>query len=301
MTLPLQPDSGPRWPNASQALGEVYASEWSRRAKYAWRLWLSSAGRSIVLDHLQHSRVARQLLVSAPRCFYPVMHKYLDRRYGTRERANAMVHSMRGMERSLGPRAASDMFGDQRTVLAELPGRTRVTLGLNELTFHEGLWAIDLRRPDGLRLFTISFGWTDAATLAIACVQGPPREIDGLQCVRELTGEAHGLRPAHLLVFMLRACAAAWNVTRLVGVDEAHQVKGRWNHKAHARHFDYEKFWLEISGTRASDGNWDLPLSVPQRSIEDVPTKRRAMYGRRYALLEALSTGCAQAIEPGFE
>jgi uncharacterized protein VirK/YbjX len=288
-----------RWPDASAALGPVYARDWHRRLKYALRRLLTTRGRAIVLSHVTVSSAARSLLAYAPRAFYPVMHKHLDRRFNAQERARTMMESMRGMERVLGTADAARLFAGEPLTLAELPDTTRVCLNLNRLTFHEGLWAIDLTRADGLRLFTISFGWADAQTLMLACVQGPPREIDGLQCVRELTDAAHGLRPGHLLMFMLRSCAAAWHVKRIIGVDEAFQVKGRWNHKAAERRFDYLAFWTESAGVVRSDGNWELPLSLPQRPLEDVPSKRRAMYRRRYEMLSSLAQGAGERLGGG--
>lgn len=285
-----------RWPDAHAALGEGYAHEWSRRVKYALRCWLTLRARRLVLAHVARSSAASSLLANFPRALYPVMHKHLDRRFDSLERARTMVASIDGMEKAVGTDLANDLCAGRELTLAELPDATRITLNLNRLTFHEGLWAVDLTRADGLRLFTISFGWFDAGTLMIACVQGPPREIDGLQCVRELTSVAHGLRPGHLLIHVLRACAGAWGVTTLVGVDEAFQVKGRWNHKAQERRFDYAAFWAEAAGVRFADGNWRLPVSVPQRALDDVPAKRRAMYRRRHALLADMAPRIANAL-----
>jgi uncharacterized protein VirK/YbjX len=285
-----------RWPDAAAALGEVYASEWLRRLKYALRSWMTIRGRRNVLEHVAGSAAAQTLLATSPRAFYPAMRKHLDRRFGTQARARTLVESMRGMERALGPELAQRVFSGDALTLGTLPDATRITLNLNRLTFHEGLWAIDLARDDGLRLFTISFGWLDSVSLMIACVQGPPRDIDGLECVRGLTDAAQGLRPGHLLLFMLRACAQSWGVTRIIGVDEAFQVKGRWNHAALERHFDYKAFWTETSGTVCGDGNWLLPVSVQQRPLEDVPSKRRAMYRRRYGLLDALVESAQAAL-----
>ncbi len=285
-----------RWPSAAAALGETYASEWQRRLKYGLRRMRTTGGRRVVLEHVAQSAAAQALLATSPRAFYPVMHKHLDRRFDTMARARTVLESMRSMERSIGPELARRLFGGELLELGVLPDATRITLGLNRLTFHEGLWAVDLTRADGQRLFTISFGWLDPATLMLACVQGPPREIDGLDCVRGLTDAAQGLRPGHLLMFMLRACARQWDVARLVGVDEAYQVKGRWNHRATERRFDYVAFWQDASGALLPDGNWQLPVDVPRRPLEDVAAKRRAMYRRRFALLDALEASAAGAL-----
>ena len=296
MTTTAPADSTVRWPDARAALGDDYAREWSRRVKYTLRSWLTSPGRRLVLAHVAGSAAASTLLANFPRAFYPVMHKHLDRRFDARERARAMVASIAGMESAMGAPLARHLCSGGQLTLARLPDATRITLNLNRLTFHEGLWAVDLTRADGLRLFTISFGWRDDETLMIACVQGPPRQIDGLECVRGLTDAAHGLRPGHLLVFALRACAAAWGLTTLVGVDEAFQVKGRWNHKAEERRFDYAAFWTEAAGAVGEDGNWVLPVSVPRRPLDDVPSKRRAMYRRRHALLDELVVQISRAL-----
>ena len=284
------------WPSAASALGDVYASEWQRRLKYGWRRLMTTRGRRVVLEHVAQSIAAQTLLANAPRAFYPAMHKHLDRRFDTLARARSVVESMRCMEHVAGAELAQKLFSGELVTLGVLPDTTRITLGLNRLTFHEGLWAIDLTRADGLRLFTISFGWVAPASLMLACVQGPSREIDGLACVRELTAAAHGLRPGYLLMFMLRQCAQLWDVTQLIGVDEAYQVKGRWNHRATERRFDYAAFWADASGVLLRDGNWQLPVAVPVRAIEDVPTKRRAVYRRRYALLDSLVASTTESL-----
>ena len=224
------------------------------------------------------------------------MHKHLDRRFDTLARAHSMKESMRCMEHVTSGALARKLFDGETVTLGILPNTTRITLDLDRLTYHEGLWAIDLTRADGWRLFTIRFGWLDLAALMLGCVQAPPREIDGRACVRQLTEAAHGIRPAFLLMFVLRACARHWGVTRLIGVDEAHQVKGRWNHRAVKRHFDYTAFCQDLSGTRLPDGYWKLPVDLPRRPIEDVAMKRPATYRRRYALLDSLMASATKAL-----
>jgi uncharacterized protein VirK/YbjX len=290
------PDAVPQWPDARAALGDEYAAQWLRRVKYALRRLLTSAPRAEVMRFAAGSRAARTLLACAPRVFYPVMRKHLDRRFDARRRARAIIESIRGLEQGLAPAACDAVCRGGSVVLGTLPDATRIRLNLNRLTFDEGLWALDLADEADERLFTISFGHAEPRVLMIGCVQGPHRHVDGLQSGRDITKAAEGLRPAHLLMHMLRECACAWGVERIVGVDEPFQSKGRWNHPAVGRKFDYETFWTEVGGTRREDGNWELPVRVPPRPLEDVPAKRRSMYRKRYALLEALGAQARAAM-----
>ncbi len=121
-------------------------------------------------------------------------------------------------------------------------------------------------------------------------VQGPSLKDEGLDRIRDATHAAHGMRPPHLLVHALRVLAAQWGATRLQGVDPENHVKGRWNLRDSRLRFDYRAFWAEHEGVRDEDGNWSLPPATALRPLEEVPTKRRAMYRRRYAMLAALQS-----------
>ena len=107
------------------------------------------------------------------------------------------------------------------------------------------------------------------------------------QAIRDLTHAAEGLRPAFLLVEMLRALCLRWDMA-LVGVDPQHHVKRRWHQRGLKIAFDYCGFWSELGGSKAADGRWTIPLWRPARDASDVPAKRRAMHRRKMALLAAM-------------
>ena len=105
------------------------------------------------------------------------------------------------------------------------------------------------------------------------------------------------MRPPHVLVHTLRVLCAHWGATRLKGADPENHVKGRCNVRDSRLRFDYRAFWAEHDAVRDEGGNWSLPLTTSQRPLEEVPTKRRAMYRRRYAMLEALQQAVAGLAE----
>jgi uncharacterized protein VirK/YbjX len=285
----VAPVSGPlAWPGAREMFENAFDLGLERRIKYLWRLALTWNVRGRLLRELDGQALTRALFRAQPRAFYPLMSHLIDRRMSAQARLHATSTSLRVVTASVGDESNVHSLLTQGITLVELADHTRVVLSLNDVSFHEGLWQIGLIGADGVRLYSIGFGFTDTRTLLMGNVQGPSLKDDGLDRIRDVTHAAHGMRPPHLLVHTLRVLAAQWGATRLCGVDPVNHVKGRWNLRGSRLRFDYRAFWAEHEGARAEDGNWSLPLATAMRPLEEVPTKRRAMYRRRYAMLEAL-------------
>ena len=290
----VNPTAGPlTWPDARAMFENAFDLGLERRIKYLWRLALTWNVRGRLLREFRGQTTIEALFRAQPRAFYPVMNHLIDRRMNAQARLRTTLTSLRVVSDSVGGDANVRSLLTQGVTLLELTDGTRVVLSLNDVSFHEGLWQIGLIGADGVRLYSIGFGFTDAQTLLMGNVQGPSLGDDGLDRIRDVTHAAHGMRPPHLLVHTQRVLATQWGATRLQGVDPENHVKGRWNLRDSRLRFDYRAFWAEHEATRDEGGNWSLPMDTALRALEDVPTKRRAMYRRRYAMLEALHLAIA--------
>ncbi len=275
------------WPDAKTMFEGAWMPDWKRRTKYRLRCALASAARASVLEECQRSPFARTLLLTRPRIFYPLLSHLLDRRLDVDERLAATLASVRAMPALLLDESARRLLNDHLELLA-LDDGTLLTLSLNDVSFHEGLWQLGLYSVTGERLYSLGFGFTSANDVLIANVQGPSIGRGGIEDNRQMTQAAHGMRPPYLLLRALRACTACWRVEALTGIDPLHHVKGRWNLRESRLKFDYRGFWAENGGWQAAAGNWTLPLTMPRRPLCDIATRRRAMYRRRYDMLDRL-------------
>ena len=288
LDAPGVPGGALAWPGARAMFDNAFDLNLERRIKYLWRLALTWNVRGHLLREVDGHAMIEALFRAQPRAFYPVMNHLIDRRMNAKARMRATLESLRVVCGSVGDESNVRSLLTHGITLLEMTDHTRVVLSLNDVSFHEGLWQIGLIGADGVRLYSIGFGFTDTGTLLMGNVQGPSLKDEGLDRIRDATHAAHGMRPPHLLVHTLRVLAAAWGATRLQGVDPENHVKGKWNLRESRLRFDYRGFWAEHEGVRDASGNWTLPLDTALRPIEEVPTKRRAMYRRRYAMLDAL-------------
>jgi len=144
------------------------------------------------------------------------------------------------------------------------------------------------RRGDDVALaaLTFSFARTEGATpaLRLGGLQGPQAE-DGKQRVVDATRDLNGLRPKGAVL------SAFYDIVNLFGVTDIEAV-GMKNHplndRRHAVFADNDAFWAEQGGEATASGDFRLPAVPPQRSLEEVPAKKRKDWLARNALRDAM-------------
>ena len=58
---------------------------------------------------------------------------------------------------------------------------------------------------------------------------------------------------------------------------------------------DYDSFWRSLGGQQQENGNFALPLTMPRKPMEEIASKKRSEYRRRYILLDSLHQQVSQA------
>lgn len=145
----------------------------------------------------------------------------------------------------------------------------------------EGEMTLSLVDHQGMQVSYAAFSFIDGGkAIAIGCLQGAPHHA-GLEAVRELTRQCHGLRPKNLLLSMIRSLAEAFDVERVLGIsNEGHVFAGIAN-KVKA---DYNGFWRESGAQESDDGFYAMAPHEPVRCETEVESKRRSEFRRREAL-----------------
>jgi len=167
----------------------------------------------------------------------------------------------------------------------------------------DGLLCVSLWQG-AVRVFSISFCLSTSPSGRIAYVGGiqGQRSAAALEHNRMLTKAAHGLRPRDLAFELFRMLLPAMGVTQLECVADAHRyqmtrrarITIRWNDKVQ---LDYDETWESRGGLRGNNGFFRVPIAYARRDISEIPSKKRAMYKKRYALLDDLQLGITTAMQ----
>lgn len=135
-------------------------------------------------------------------------------------------------------------------------------------------------------------------TLLIGGLQGPRKHISN-EVIREATKAAHGLFPKRILMEVVGRLAQQCAIEQILAVgDTTHVFRSlRYRHSKRDYFFaSYSEFWLSLGGEARKDALFLLPLSLPRKALEDIASKKRAEYRRRYELLDALAQQLSAAV-----
>ncbi|MDO4431456.1 MAG: DUF535 family protein [Lonepinella koalarum] len=214
---------------------------------------------------------------------YPLVHRFLDKRFSAQQRFELMKENLLFLPQKLAHLNRSFLWQSPIN-LGEIIEGFDLILNVNEHQAMEGFWALELWEKEQNRLiYLLTFAKLDNALL-IAVIQGPNYQ-DSKDIVKILTKKCHGLRPAYLMVDAMKLLTQILGFEKLLGIPQRNQNKSRL---VQSKRYvvDYDVIFSESGGFL--NNYWELPLLIETKNLEQVESKKRSMYRKRYTMLEQL-------------
>lgn len=150
----------------------------------------------------------------------------------------------------------------------------------------EGLMAI-VMRLNNQHLYQIMF-WLSPTnnkelSLWIGAMQGPNMS-DSKEIIKDITKRSHRYRTKNLILYMTMAVARGFGCKHIYAV--SNEGYYAMNHVRRDRKLktDFGDFWGEVGGHKTEDPRfYEIPLIEPRKTMEEVPTRKRAVYRKRFA------------------
>ncbi|HHQ4709481.1 VirK/YbjX family protein [Aeromonas veronii] len=263
------------------------------RGKFVLRSLLYRRQLSKVFDLFQVSHL-NALPASHPELLDKPMRPYCFAGSTPAQRADMLENHYRLLLESY-PQLIDPLYLGEGIALGRYPlSGCRIVLGYDGTFRREAELALSIIDSEGLRLYSCAFslaGSADRLILMIGSMQGPEPAVENAQDrVRELTKEGHGLRPKSLLVQLVLQLAQSMGAAEVLAVRKrAHVFQAkRYSSKQKANlQADYDELWQEFDA-RDVDANFVALQAQPRKPLEEIASKKRAMYRRRYEWLDLL-------------
>lgn len=268
----------------------------------AWRtkfLLRSLAFPLASLQHMQHIAtlpVMQDALPLQPTLPGKVHRPYLYLGLSARQRVQALKQHYQFVGQLPAQALRHAMLSAQPTLLATFPGKEgehfQLSLTSNGRCEREGEVNL-LLHCDGTLLAILTFTVLEQRGLPVLVIGG----IQGAHCetphdvIRSATKSCYGLFPKRVVLEGVSLLAQAAGIGSIQAVsDQGHtycSLRYRFKKKA-VFVASYDEFWQSLNGERLCRRLWQLPLTFSQKTMEEIPSKKRAEYRRRYALLDNL-------------
>ena len=262
-----------------------------KRFRYRLRSWLHWQAVKKFESVVNKKPWLVDLLNQRANFSYPLVHRFLDKRFNTKQRFDAMCDNLTFLPEKLTALGLPPLW-QQAISFGEVIPDFEMRLTITDYQPMEGFWTLELvYSPSQELVYLLTFGKVQQALL-IAVIQGPNFE-GSKDMVKLLTKKCHGLRPAYLMVEAMKALTNVLGYSALWGIPHKYQNKSRF---VQSKRYvvDYDAIFAESAGTLKD--YWELPLHFETKNMDDIPSNKRSMYRKRYAMLEQLRENMATAL-----
>lgn len=225
-----------------------------------------------------------------PYRFNTILAKYCDNRFNRQQRLEAIINNFNIAEQTINASHWQTLMNTQSVMIVPLTEEFSLHLNINNIDPFEGFFAIHIQNQQGEHFYDASFSFAKDNQLLITSIQGPNGEHAQEQ-VKKLTKALHGIRPMYLLVMAFKLFSLNWKMT-LIGIPHNAQAKYRWNDSSYLL-FNYDSFWQE-NKAKYNNNYWLLPLEIERKALDEIPSKKRSMYRKRYEMLDKMEQAISQ-------
>lgn len=162
----------------------------------------------------------------------------------------------------------------------------KITLSSNPKVISEGIFTLHLFYKNTL-LYSLSFVLLEDALL-ISAMQGAFSAKDE---IKDFTKAFFGLRPINFIIYCAFVFANSIGFNKVCGIKDKYLVsRFKRNRKRDGRVFvipNYDEIWQENTNIINAHHSF-YELSYIQKDLEEIPSKKRSMYKKRYEFLKSV-------------
>ncbi|MBR3723519.1 MAG: DUF535 domain-containing protein [Selenomonadaceae bacterium] len=239
---------------------------------------------------------------------YPFVYEQPTRAFfyagaGFEERKNLLFEHFLFLEKTMKPDKIVAIYSEEEILLHKIKFDTdelRFILRFYPGLRKEGLLSLCLKLNER-DLYQVVF-WLgedseNKPSLFIGAMQGPNGN-DAKDTVKRVTKLCNGYRTKNLSIFLTRAFARTFGIQRIYAVTNGGYYANNHIRLDRKLKTSFEDFWKEVGGEPTGDSRfYALPLTEARKSENEIPTRKRAVYRRRFQMLDEVEENLTEALQ----
>lgn len=249
---------------------------------------------------------AQSDLLSKVAAGYPYVYEQATRaffyyRSTFEERARLIEQNMEFLSARFNEDFVLKLYGDKkielwRMNLDETLGEMNLVLCAESGQRKEGLAAVMFNLPGEVPVYQILFWLARDEIISrdgrwamwIGAMQGPNVD-DARELVKRITKRCHAYRTKNLIFHVAQTVAKIFGAEKIFAVTNAGYYANNHVRSDRKLKTSFGDFWAEVGGVATNDERFfQLPLTETRKTVEEIPSHKRAQYRRRFALLDEM-------------
>ncbi len=259
-----------------------------------------------VEDFFSQSEILKKLAEQFPFFYEQVTRAFFYHKSTFDERIKIIEEHMNFLTHSVNEDFLLKLYGGKEIFLWKMPidenlGELRLVISMHSGQKKEGLASIVLLLTDNTPVYQIMF-WIakDSAenfSMWIGALQGPNVE-SSKDLIKILTKKCHAYRTKNLILYAAQAVARALNLRKIYAVTNYGYYANNHIRRDRKLKTSFSDFWQECGGTPTDDKRfYELPLIEKRKTFEEIPSQKRAVYRRRFTLLDEIDAAIFKNIQ----
>ena len=222
------------------------------------------------------------------------------------ERIKLVEEHMKFLTDNLNEIFLQKLYGGEKIFLWKMPldenlKELRLVISMAAGQRKEGLASIVLELADNTPVYQIMF-WIakdseENFSMHIGALQGPNVE-NSKDLIKILTKKCHAYRTKNLILYAAQSVARSLNLRKIYAVTNYGYYANNHIRRDRKLKTSFSDFWQECGGKPTSDKRfYELPLTEYRKTFEEIPTQKRAVYRRRFALLDEIDSSIFENLQ----
>ena len=277
----------------------------SYRRKFLLRSLLKPLGTAKLLSSLAQHPDLLLILNAQPGLPCRLHRPWLSLTFDEKKTLAALDYHYKTLYARLPTEVRSGFFTPQGVTFAKLTGKNgeqyTIRFYTDPMQDKEGEATLVFCDEQRTQLAGMTFAlclYEGKRTLFIGGLQGAKANIPH-EFIQVATKNCHGLFPKRLLLEACTELASYLGMEQIIAVSNDTHIYQSWRYRKKKQdklHADYDSFWESLSGERTAEGTFRLPMLIVRKTMEEIASKKRAEYRRRYDLLDSLQNQMRQIL-----
>jgi uncharacterized protein VirK/YbjX len=280
----------------NQVIQDTYWDSKSNRLKFVLRTMMQPKSSFKVLGFLATVPNVKSLVARQPSLPFKVHRPYLNAKMKTKEKIKSICDGNRLIHTSIKKETYENIFSKKGLALGEIDGKSErysIHIGMENKFSREGELVLHIKDESEIILSSCAFGFTfenEQPSMFIGAIQGGGEEHTH-QLIRKATKSCYGLFPKRILIEVAYLIANKFGCKKIFAVSNQTHVFQNKRYKRKKNDLmvsNYDEFWVSLACTKNEDNNYELPGKLKRKQVEEIPSKKRSEYRKRYDLLDKL-------------